>query len=78
MFAPAGQLPPEWSALANLRIASLEKNSLAGELPPEWSNLVNMTLLDLSDNLLSGPVPPGWPSGMASVGNVDLSNNAAM
>ena len=56
----SGQLPVEWSALANLWVLYLHANQLSGQLPVEWSALFNLEGLDLHDNQLSGQLPVEW------------------
>ena len=59
----AGQLPPEWSALAALEDLNLGRNALTGPLPPAYGGMAALRVLLLQHNTLSGALPASW-SGM--------------
>lgn len=69
-----GVFPPDsLSCLAELRVLSLQNNSLTGPIP-DLSGLVNLKVLFLSHNYFSGGVPPSI-SALHRLKTVDLSNN---
>ena len=67
-------IPPELSALANLRHLSLSWNNLSGAIPTELGNLANLVSLGLSWNNLSGAIPTELGN-LANLKSLGLSDN---
>ncbi|KAK4779300.1 hypothetical protein SAY86_006828 [Trapa natans] len=73
-FHLGGVFPPDsLSQLDQLRVLSLQNNSLSGPIP-DLSGLVNLKSLFLDHNLFSGPFPPSIFS-LHRIRTIDLSHN---
>ena len=69
-----GTIPPELSALTELRHLDLSHNQLTGPIPAELGKLSSLEVLFLGTNGLTGPIP----SELAALNNLqllDLSDN---
>ncbi|CAB9526821.1 leucine-rich repeat receptor protein kinase [Seminavis robusta] len=72
----SGSIFEELGQLSDLRVLSLEENSLTGTLPPvQWPRL---NVLRLNQNRLSGSIPSSILSASPSLQILDLSRNAEM
>ncbi|KAF8020539.1 hypothetical protein BT93_G1077 [Corymbia citriodora subsp. variegata] len=69
-----GQIPEEFTRLAELKNLNLSQNNLSGHIPSNISDLKNLESLDLSRNKLSGTIPPGISS-MDFLSHLNLSFN---
>ncbi|ONK62747.1 uncharacterized protein A4U43_C07F7720 [Asparagus officinalis] len=69
----SGPIPISLGSVQALEVIRLDKNSLDGEVPTNLNNLTKVTDLNLANNKLTGALPD--LTGMASLSNVDLSNN---
>nr|XP_043617836.1 probable LRR receptor-like serine/threonine-protein kinase At1g74360 [Erigeron canadensis] len=54
----SGELPVEFSQMANLKYLFLANNQFSGSIPSEFGNMQGLQALDLSNNQLTGPIPP--------------------
>ena len=70
----AGQIPPEFGALARLDWVYFGYNALTGQIPAELSALTNLRLLELSGNRLSGEIPAVL-GGLPNLENLYLGRN---
>jgi hypothetical protein len=67
-LAPAGTLPPSWSALTKLRVCRLFRNILRGSLPDAWSGMAALEDLHTGINALTGGRGKGLASGVCVLG----------
>ncbi|XP_030461728.2 receptor-like protein EIX2 [Syzygium oleosum] len=69
-----GQIPEEFTRLAELQNLNLSQNNMSGHIPSNIGDLKNLESLDLSRNKLSGTIPPGI-SNMDFLSHLNLSFN---
>ena len=70
----SGEIPVEWSVMAQVTEINLYGNDLSGPLPTEWSALVLLERLTLANNRLSGTLPTAW-SALTSMQRMSLGGN---
>ena len=65
----SGSLPPNWSALQQLKLLDLSLNyenglrgNISGTLPASWSNMTKLEALDLWRSSVEGKLPASWAS----------------
>ena len=69
-----GPIPPEWTALRNLRELNIQGVRMDGPIPPELANLEKLDTLILNSNYLTGPIPPELGD-LTNLHTLRLANN---